>query len=473
MLKAENNKIPRQVNRIHLIAVCGTGMGALACILKQLGYQVSGSDANIYPPMSDFLIKKGITILKGYDYNHLSRRIDLVVVGNAVRRDNPEALALADLQLPYCSMPQALNHFLGRRRQIMVCGTHGKTTTASLIGWILSRAGLDPSFFIGGIVGGFESNFLLGKGPWLVLEGDEYDTAFFDKGPKFLHFKPEVTVITGIEYDHADIYPNLEAVENAFIRLVRGLNPRSTLLAADKTNSLEKVLGHANCKVERYGLGADAHWQARVLVRRGRWMHFELRHAGVGQGDFGAPMLGKHNLENITAAAAVALSLGVAPDALRDALADFPGIARRQQVRGEKNGILVLDDFAHHPTAVKATVEAVCEAFPERRLIAVFEPRTNSSRRNIFQEAYSRSFAGADLVCVRRPPAIESIDPAERFSAARLAQDLSAQGIKARSFPDTDAIIDFLTDQAKSGDVILVMSNGGFDNIHSRLLRAL
>ncbi len=473
MLKAEANIIPGQVKRIHLIAVCGTGMGALACMLKELGYEVTGSDADIYPPMSDFLRDKGIRVFKGFDPRHISREIDLVVVGNAVRRQNPEAVALADLQLPYCSMPQALNHFLGRRRQIMVSGTHGKTTTASLIAWILFRAGLEPSFFIGGIVGGFNSNFLLGRGKWLVLEGDEYDTAFFDKGPKFLHFRPQLTVITGIEFDHADIYADLEAVENAFRHLVQGLAPQATLLAGDSTASLEKIVGHAACRVERYGLGPAAFWRAAQMVQKGRRLEFSLLRAGSPVGEFSCPLLGKHNLENITAAAAAALNLGISPEAVRAALKDFPGVARRQQIRGEKNGILVMDDFAHHPTAVKATIEAVAAAFPRRRLIAVFEPRTNSSRRKVFQQAYGMSFDSADMVCVRRPPSAESIDPADRFSAGQLAADLAARGIDARSFPDTDAIIEFLVSRARPGDIILVMSNGGFDNIHSRLLDAL
>ncbi len=473
MLKAENNIIPEGVKRIHLIAVCGTGMGALACLLKELGYEVTGSDANVYPPMSDFLKSKGIRVLKGFDSRHISRRLDLVVVGNAVYRENPEALALAELQLPYCSMPQALNHFLEGRKQIMVCGTHGKTTTASLIAWILSKAGLEPSFFIGGIVGGFNSNFLLGRGKWLVLEGDEYDTAFFDKGPKFLHFNPQICVITGIEFDHADIYPSLEAVENAFRHLVKGLTPQATLLAGDRTASLEKIVAQAACKVERYGLGAATFWRSVQKVQQGRWQEFSLLRGNVPVGDFACPMLGKHNLENITAAAAAALKMGIPPEVIRAALEDFPGVARRQQVRGEKNGILVMDDFAHHPTAVKATIEAVAGAFPRRRLIAVFEPRTNSSRRKVFQQAYAGSFDAADMVCVRRPPAVESLDPAERFSAKTLARDLGARGIEARSFPDTDAIIEFLARLSQPGDIILVMSNGGFDNIHSRLLEAL
>ncbi len=473
MLKAELNNIPGQVRSIHMIAVCGTGMGALACILKELGFKVTGSDANVYPPMSTFLQDKGIEIFKGFSASHLNHRPDLVVVGNAVSKDNPEVVALADLNLPYCSMPQAICHFFSSRRQIMVSGTHGKTTTSALIAWILHRAGLDPGFFIGGIVGGFNSNYRLGRGRWLVLEGDEYDTAFFDKEPKFLHFNPEISVITSLEFDHADIYKDLDAVEQAFRKLVAGIDSRSTIMACDRAPLLGKVLEDASCKVESYGRGENAFWQARKMVQSGPQMEFSLFRRGKFVRDFVCPLVGYHNLENVTAALAVAHKLGISPDSMARALAAFPGVARRQQIRGEKHGIMVMDDFAHHPTAVKATIEAVAGSFPQRRLIAVFEPRTNSNRRRVFQDVYPDAFGSAGIVCVRRPPAIETVAPEDRFSVSRLVKDLRHRGIDAHRFGDTDSIIAFLKKLARAGDLILIMSNGGFDNIHSRLLDVL
>jgi UDP-N-acetylmuramate: L-alanyl-gamma-D-glutamyl-meso-diaminopimelate ligase len=468
------NFIPAELRRIHLIAVCGTAMGALACMLQELGYAVTGSDQKIYPPMSEFLARRGIGIAEGFRAENLAHCPDLVVVGNAVPATNPEAVELGRLGLPFCSMPQAVNRFAGAGRDTaMVVGTHGKTTTSALLAWILQAAGRDPSFVIGGILRNFDSNYRLGQGDVLVVEGDEYDTAFFDKGPKFLHYRPAVTLLTGIEFDHADIYRDIDHVQSAFARLVAGLGPESLLVAFDRDPRVDAVVAAAPAAVQRYGRQNGSHWRLGPIAVDPPWTSFEVLKQGRGFGRFRTRMIGAHNLQNALAGIAAADHLGIQPAELAAALESFEGIKRRQEVRGETRGIVVIDDFAHHPTAVAATIAAVKSAYPGRRLIAVFEPRTNSSMRKVFQSIYPRSFDGADLICIRRPSLIEKIPEGERFSPEGLVAELQRQGRDAHFFADTESIIDFVVRDGRSGDVVLVMSNGGFDNIHERLLESL
>jgi UDP-N-acetylmuramate: L-alanyl-gamma-D-glutamyl-meso-diaminopimelate ligase len=470
----KKNHIPAEVRRIHLMAVCGTAMGALACMLKDLGYEVTGSDQKVYPPMSDFLAGRGIRIMDGFRPENLGQPPDLVVVGNAVTRLNPEAVELERLGLPFCSMPQAINRFVVAGRQtLMVTGTHGKTTTSALLAWILQAAGCDPSFVIGGILKNFQSNYRMGNGGWIVIEGDEYDTAFFDKGPKFLHYRPTATVLTGIEFDHADIYRDLEHVKSAFRHLVEGLPPDSLLVACDADPHIPEVIADAALTVRRYGRRADSHWRLGSITVDPPWTTFDVLKAGSRWARFRTRLIGTHNLLNTLAAIAVADHLGLSAEALAGALETFDGIRRRQEIRGEKRGIVVMDDFAHHPTAVRETIVAVKAAFPGRRVIAVFEPRTNSSMRKVFQPVYPASFESADMICIRRPPRLDKVPEAERFSAEDLVDDLNRRGKAAHFFPDTDQIIDHLAQTAAPGDLILVMSNGGFDNIHERLLKSL
>jgi UDP-N-acetylmuramate: L-alanyl-gamma-D-glutamyl-meso-diaminopimelate ligase len=469
-----NNRIPERVATIHLIAICGTAMGALACALKELGYDVSGSDQKVYPPMSDYLRERGIIITEGYATENLDHRPDLVVVGNAISRDNPEVQGMYDLELAYCSMPQAVNHFIGaNKQQLLVTGTHGKTTTASMLTWLLYAAEEDPTFMIGGILPDFQSNYRLGGGGQIVIEGDEYDTAFFDKGPKFLHYRPRIAILTSVEFDHADIYRDLEHVKSAFRKLLSGLAPDALLLAADDDVNIDAVLKSAPCRIERYGFGKGAHWRIVDVAIEPPHTAFNVYHGDDALGRFRTRLMGRHNLANLLAAIAAAIDLGVPRAPLVDGAARFSGVRRRQEVRGIVRDITVLDDFAHHPTAVRETVAAVKPFYPDARLIAVFEPRTNTSMRDIFQDVYPQAFDAADIVCIRKPPLLSKIPEGQHFSAPQLVTDLKARGKDAHYFETTDAIIDFVATEAAPGDVVLVMSNGGFDNIHTRLLARL
>lgn len=468
------NTIPDGVHRIHLIAVCGTGMGALASMLKASGYDVSGSDQHVYPPMSDFLKAQGIPIFDGYRSENLNSRPDLVVVGNAVSKDNPEVQAMLAKGLAYCSMPQAINGFAAAgKKQIVITGTHGKTTTSSFVAWMLHCAGLDPGYLIGGIVSNFNSNYRTGQGQWMVLEGDEYDTAFFDKGPKFWHYTPEVAVLTSIEFDHADIFKDLDHVKQAFGRLLKGLAPQAKLLAFDQDANIADLLPEAACSVSHYGHARSSPWHLGKVWIEPPHTRFEVYHQNRLWAEFKTRMIGNHNLCNLLAGVAIGEHLNIGIKQISHALETFQGARRRQEIRGVKNDVVVIDDFAHHPTAVKATVQAVKSFYGRRRVIAVFEPRTNSSRRKVFQADYAASFDAADMICIRRPPLLEKIAPDQRFSSEQLVADLQAREKNACYFSDTQSIIDFLLAETKPRDVVLIMSNGGFDNIHENLLAQL
>ncbi|MDJ0984694.1 MAG: UDP-N-acetylmuramate:L-alanyl-gamma-D-glutamyl-meso-diaminopimelate ligase [Desulfobacterales bacterium] len=468
------NVIPEHVRKIHLIAVCGTGMGALASMLKRLGFEISGSDQKVYPPMSDFLREQGIHIKDGFDAAHIAYGPDLIIVGNAVVRENPEVKKMRQMGIPFCSMPQALNHFFaGDKKTLLVSGTHGKTTTASILAWMLYEGRLDPSFMIGGILQNFASNYRLGEGDTIIIEGDEYDTAFFDKGPKFMHYQPAATVLTSVEFDHADIFRDLDHVQAVFSRFLSQLKPASLLLAFDADENIRRIITDAQCRIEYYGSDDRSNWRLGDIQRDGVWSKFEVLKAGYPFGRFKTQMVGHHNLYNALAVIAIADNLGMSPADMAAALESFEGVKRRQQIRGRKNQITVMDDFAHHPTAVRETVAAVKSFHCPPRLIAVFEPRTNSSMRDIFQDVYPLAFDFADLICIRQPPLLEKIPVAERFSSEKLVADLRQRGQDAHYFKDTESIIEFLVQRALPGDLILVMSNGGFDNIHDKLLDRL
>jgi UDP-N-acetylmuramate: L-alanyl-gamma-D-glutamyl-meso-diaminopimelate ligase len=474
MLDMEKNRIPETLRTIHLIAVCGTGMGALACILRDLGYEVTGSDQKMYPPMSDFLVKNGIRIMDGFNEENLSYAPDLVIVGNAVVRQNPEVGKLHRMGLNFCSMPQALNRFVADgKKTLLVSGTHGKTTTSSILAWILHEAGLDPSFMIGGILKNFDSNYRLGNGPYFVVEGDEYDTAFFDKGPKFLHFHPQMAVLTSVEFDHADIFQDLDHVKRAFKGFISGLARSSLLLAYDGDNNITGLIDTAQCRIESYGKNTDSVWRLGTVSFKSPWTTFEILKNSEPFAAFKTRLFGEHNLLNALAVIAIADQLKIPLQIIAGALETFEGIKRRQEIRGQKRQITVIDDFAHHPTAVRETVRAVKSVHSNGRLIAVFEPRTNTSMRSIFQTEYLQSFEMADLICIRQPPLLQKIPPGQRFSSKRLVNGLKDRGKDARYFPDTDAIIAYLSAIARPQDLILIMSNGGFDNIHQRLLENL
>jgi UDP-N-acetylmuramate: L-alanyl-gamma-D-glutamyl-meso-diaminopimelate ligase len=468
------NLIPDNVRKIHLIAVCGTGMAALACMLKDLGYEVTGSDQKVYPPMSLFLAKNGIPVADGFRAENLSYGPDLVVVGNAVPKGNPEALRMIEAGISYCSMPQALNRFAADgKKTLLVTGTHGKTTTASLLAWVLEAAGLDPSFFIGGILRNFDSNYRLGKGEFFVIEGDEYDTAFFDKGPKFLHFDPFTAVLTGVEFDHADIYRDLAHVREAFERFISGISPEGSLLAIDTGEIIDGLVSGRRCRILRYGCRPGSFWRLGDVSVSPPWSEFRVYREEKPYAAFRTKLMGEHNLLNALSVIGACDRIGIPPEAIAGALETFEGVKRRQEIRGVKRGITVMDDFAHHPTAVRETLKAVRPFYPDARLIAVFEPRTNTSMRNVFQDVYPEVFDPADLILIRRPSALEKIPADRRFSSEKLAEDLLRRGKSACFFEETEPIIDFLVENATPGDLILIMSNGGFDNIHQRLLDLL
>jgi UDP-N-acetylmuramate: L-alanyl-gamma-D-glutamyl-meso-diaminopimelate ligase len=468
------NRIPDPVKSIHMIAICGTGMGALASMLKDMGFEITGSDQKVYPPMSEFLSSRDIKITEGFSEHNIAYGPDLVIVGNAVSKDNPEVVGMDQMGLEFCSMPQAVNRFIASgKKPLVITGTHGKTTTSSILAWILYEAGMDPTFMIGGILKNFESNYRLGTGEHMVIEGDEYDTAFFDKGAKFLHYDPSIAILTGVEFDHADIFKDIQHVKQAFDAFITGISPQNTLVAFDDDKNVSDLVQGKSCKMVKYGRHAESVWQLGSVSIQQPWTFFDVLKYGTVFGNFKTRLVGEHNMLNALSAIAVADTLAIPVEAIARSFESFEGVKRRQEIRGEKSGITVMDDFAHHPTAVRETLRAVKPFYPNGRLIAVFEPRTNSSMRNIFQNIYPLSFDGADIICIRQPSLLDKIPPKERFSSQQLVNDLKKLGKSAHFFPDTDEIIDFLITETKSGDLILVMSNGGFDNIHERLLSVL
>src|SRR5687768_3996689 len=369
-------------------------MATLAAMLRARGFDVRGSDQHVYPPMSDFLRGEGITLLQGYDPAHISSDIELVVVGNAISRGNIELEEVLDRKIRFCSLPEAIrDHFLWGARSIVVAGTHGKTTTTSLVGWTLTSGGLDPSVLVGGIAGNFDSSYRLGQGRAFVIEGDEYDSAFFDKTAKFLKYLPDVAIVGNLEYDHADIYPDMDALRLAFRRFVN-LVPRRglLLLGADSPEAMALASG-ARSKVETFGLAAGATWQAHSLQSTNEGMRFSVRRRGEPYSQIELPLFGEFNVRNALAAIAVADAEGMSPSAAAEALRQFKGVKRRMQLRGTAHGVSVYDDFAHHPTAIAETLRGIRSAFPDRRVWAVFEPRSATSCRRVFQDDFAEAFA--------------------------------------------------------------------------------
>ncbi|MBX7096474.1 MAG: UDP-N-acetylmuramate dehydrogenase [Myxococcaceae bacterium] len=460
------------LKRIHLVGVAGTGMGSFAGMLKAKGYEVTGSDENVYPPMSDMLKAWGIRALTPYAPSNLDEaKPDLVIIGNVIRRVNPEATAVRERRLPQMSFPAAFGELvLAGRHSVVVAGTHGKTTTSAMMAHVLVEAGKDPSFLVGGVTQNYAGNYRVGQGPHVVVEGDEYDTAYFDKGPKFLHYQPRTVILTSVEFDHADIYRDLPHYESSFAKLV-ALVPAGGVLAVSAQWPNAVGLARAGkAKVVTYGEGGEVRAEGLRFSEAGA--HFTLVASGVRE-DLSLPMAGRHNVENALGVCAAGLSLGLTPAELRAGLATFRGVKRRQEIRGEVRGVLVLDDFAHHPTAVKETVSAVKARWPNRRLWAVFEPRSNTSRRNIHQEPYAHAFTGAARVSLRVPEKHDKIPEGEGLDVPRLVKDLQAQGFEASGDASVEALVAEVASGAKSGDLVLVMSNGAFGGFIDKLLAAL
>ena len=468
--------IPKAPHHIHLVACCGTAMGSLAGMLKARGYYVTGSDQHVYPPMSTQLEAWGIPIYEGFDAGHLDPRPDLVVIGNAVTRDNAESVATRELEIPAMSFPQALAHFfIQDRHGVVVAGTHGKSTTTALIAWVLTHAEYDPNVFVGAVMRNFDSTFRLGNGPHMVIEGDEYDSAYFDKGPKFLHYRPRTAVLTSMEFDHADIYRDFEHVRSAFVRFLDIMPADGCLLAcADHHQVRDVIAGHPVAStVETYGIQAGADWRAETYSSSPAGTELVVSYEGKPYGTFLAPLYGPHNVQNILATIAVAHRLGLTTEQIAAGLATYAHIKRRLEVRGTVGEVTVIDDFAHHPTAVQVTLEGVRQAYPGQRIWAVFEPRTATSRRNVFQQDYIQALQGADYVILSDIHRKEALPPSERLSPEAIVEALRDRVAGAAFYADTSGIIDQLSRDTRPGDVVIVMSNGGFDNIHERLLAAL
>ena len=461
------------MSTVYLIGICGTAMATLAALLKARGFDVRGSDENIYPPMSDFLIAQGITPLSGYRVGHITDDLDIVVIGNAVSRGNPEVEAVLDRKIRYCSLPEMLrDEFLWGSRSVVVAGTHGKTTTASMVAWLLVEANVDPSFFVGGIPLNFDTSFRVGDGKLFVIEGDEYDSAFFDKTAKFLKYLPDVVVVNGIEYDHADIYPDINALRLTFTRLLR-LVPRngSVLLCADDDEALA-LRDAAHSEVETFGLSAQADWRA-VDIRCGHdTTAFDVFHTGAAVAHVTLPLLGAFNVRNALAAVAAGAVVGVAPEVTALALGRFRGVRRRLEVCGIQRGVTVYDDFAHHPTAVRETLKALRIANPSSRIWAVFEPRSATACRRVFQDAFAEALGEADEVVVSSVFR-STLPEADRLSEARLVSDLEAQGVKARHIATVDEIVELIATGVVPKDIVVMMSNGSFGGIQERLVERL
>jgi UDP-N-acetylmuramate: L-alanyl-gamma-D-glutamyl-meso-diaminopimelate ligase len=461
------------MTRVHLIGICGTAMATLAAMLKNRGHDVRGSDENMYPPMSDFLVRQGITTLQGYRPEHITADLDMVVVGNAISRGNPELEEVLDRKIRYCSLPEAIrDHFLWGARSIVIAGTHGKTTTTSLAGWLLAYGGADPSVLIGGIAENFDGSYRIGGGREFVIEGDEYDSAFFDKTAKFLKYLPDIVVVNNIEFDHADIYPNLDAIRLAFQRLVNLVPRRGLLLLGADNPDAVALRERARCRVETFGLSDGADWQAHDLRVSENSTSFSVRRGGEPTGSFEVPLLGAYNVRNALAAIAVAAAAGLNVDTTAAGLRKFKGVRRRMEHRGTAAGVSVYDDFAHHPTAIQETLMAVKSAYPDRRIWGIFEPRSATSCRRVFQSEFVRALSNADLVVL--PAVFRSTLPEnERLSTEQIISDLKQSGVDARYIPAVDDIVRTVAKEARDGDLVVVMSNGGFDNIHQKLLSAL
>jgi len=459
---------------IHLIGICGTAMASLAGMLNQRGHRVTGSDAAAYPPMSDFLASLGIPVSQPFARKNLEPKPQLVVVGNAISRGNVELEYVLDERIPFCSLPQILHdEFLRGKEVLVVAGTHGKTTTTSMLSWIFHTAGMQPSFLIGGIAENFGSSFRVGQGKHFIIEGDEYDTAFFDKGPKFLHYFPDSVILTSVEFDHADIYKDLDAVETAFKRLVNLIPRRGKLIAFDSGESIERCIARALCSVERYGAKASAAWSVKNLHLEPSKTTWSVAKEGESWADFEFPLGGEYNVWNATAAAALAFSYGISKEEIAAALKTFKSVKRRLEVRAEVNGVTIIDDFAHHPTAIAGTLTALRSRYPGARLWAILEPRSNTMRRNVLQNDLAHSLAVADEIVVANVFKSDAIPEAERLDLAAVTAQIQKQGRRARIVPEVDGIVQLIAPELRFGDVVAILSNGGFGGIYEKLPQRL
>jgi UDP-N-acetylmuramate: L-alanyl-gamma-D-glutamyl-meso-diaminopimelate ligase len=462
------------IKHIHFIGICGTGMATLAAMLKEQGYQVSGSDDGIYPPMSDFLAQKQIPVAQGFDLGHLKPEPDLVIVGNALSRRNPEIEYVLNFKIPYTSLPEAIREFFIRdKTSVVVAGTHGKTTTTSMIAWALHSAGHRPNFLIGGIAQNFQSSYGLEGGKPFVIEGDEYDSAFFDKAPKFLHYLPDLAVVANVEFDHADIYPDMDSIRLQFSRLVNLIPERGYLaVGADSPLALE-VCANAYCIKETFGLNPESDWSARNWQLENSRLSFDVMYQKKLLRRMNLGMIGTFNIRNALAATAILYQMGLAEDEIREALESFQGVRRRLEFRAEVGQIRIYEDFAHHPTAVRETLEAMRHSFNPERLWAIYEPRSATSRRKVFQREITEALSLADCVAIPGLFKAEKVAAAERLDPQQVIDDLRRLGRLAWHLENVEGIMETVCREARSGDWIVIMSNGGFGGIYQRLPDAL
>jgi UDP-N-acetylmuramate: L-alanyl-gamma-D-glutamyl-meso-diaminopimelate ligase len=458
-----------EIKSVHFVGIGGTAMASVAVAMKEKGFKVTGSDQSVYPPMSTFLSERGIDVMNGYAEKNLDHRPDLVVIGNAISRGNPEAEMTLEKKLRYCSLPELLKEFFIRgKRSLVVTGTHGKTTTTSLLTWVFESAGLRPSYLIGGIPNNLGQGARFTDSEWFIIEGDEYDTAFFDKRSKFVHYLPEVVIINNIEFDHADIFENLGVILTSFKRVIN-LIPRNGLLLAngDDANVIG-LLGVKHCPIAKFGLGESNDRRTKNLKLEGTRSSFELE-----EERFEIPLTGELNVRNALAVVSCALHCGISAEQIREAFATFTGIKRRMETRGEARGITVVDDFGHHPTAIRETIRALRVRFPGRRLWAIFEPRTNTTRRNVFQKELAEALSMADAIVLSQVARLELLKPEERLDPGLLMNEIGAGGKPAAYLATVEEIVEHVARESKTGDVVTVFSNGGFGGIHDKLLAAI
>jgi UDP-N-acetylmuramate: L-alanyl-gamma-D-glutamyl-meso-diaminopimelate ligase len=458
-----------EIKSVHFTGICGTAMASAAVAMKENGFAVIGSDQNVYPPMSTFLADRKIEVMNGYAERNLAHKPDLVVIGNAISRGNPEAEFVLDHKLRYCSLPELLKEFFIRgKRSIVITGTHGKTTTTALLAWVFEHNGLNPGYLIGGIPNNLSQGARFTDSEWFIIEGDEYDTAFFDKRSKFIHYLPEIAVINNLEFDHADIFENLDAIKKSFSHFIR-LIPRNGLLLGNGDDAnLAPLLGATPCPAKRFGLGEDNAIRAFNLRYGPTATEFE-----IPSFKFHLNLIGEFNVRNALAVIACAKHCGLKNHQIQSAFDTFKGIKRRMEVRGIAGGVTVVDDFGHHPTAIRETLKALRLKYPREKIRAVFEPRSNTTRRNVFQSELAGAFADADAVVVSEVARLEQIAVGERLNPEQLMQDLKTAGKDAAYLPDVDSIVAHMAKNAQGGDIICVFSNGGFGGIHGKLLERL
>ena len=458
-----------EIKSVHFVGICGTAMASAAAAMKEKGFEVTGSDQNVYPPMSTFLAAKQIAVMNGYAERNLAHKPDLVVIGNAISRGNPEAEFVLDHKLRYGSLPELLKEFFIRgKRSIVVAGTHGKTTATSLLTWVFEHNGLNPGYLIGGIPNNLGQGARFTDSEWFIVEGDEYDTAFFDKRSKFIHYQPEIAVINNLEFDHADIFENLDAIKKSFSHFIRLIPRNGFLLGNGDDANLAPLLDVTHCPVKHFGLGKDNAIRAFNVRYGPTATEFE-----IPSFKFHLNLVGEFNVRNALAVIACAKHCGLKNHQIQSAFDLFKGVKRRMEVRGIAGGVTVVDDFGHHPTAIRETLRALRLKYPREKIWAIFEPRSNTTRRNVFQLELVNAFADADGVVVAEIARLEQIPPGERLDPGKLMQDLKTAGKDATYLPDVDSIVTHVAKNAQGGDIVCIFSNGGFGGIHGKLLEHL